>query len=71
MGEKATCMITGDDVFAMLVVGKFFKTFTRKSILDTSANAEMILALSVELREEVDETDETIAKKKPRKRGSF
>jgi predicted lactoylglutathione lyase len=52
--ENATCMIVGDDIFVMLLVEKFFKTFTKKEISDTSKNTEVIVALSVEGRENVD-----------------
>jgi uncharacterized protein len=32
--ENATCMIIGDDIFVMLLVEKFFKTFTKmKSVI--------------------------------------
>ena len=34
--ENATCMIVGENIFAMLLVEKFFKTFTKKEICDTS-----------------------------------
>ncbi|MFL6460961.1 MAG: VOC family protein, partial [Nitrososphaeraceae archaeon] len=30
--ENATCMIIGDDIFVMLLVEKFFKTFTKNEI---------------------------------------
>jgi uncharacterized protein len=53
--ENATCMIVGDDIFVMLLVEKFFKTFTKKEIADTSKNTEVIVALSVEGRENVDQ----------------
>ncbi len=33
--ENATCMIIGDDIFVMLLVEKFFKTFTKNEICDT------------------------------------
>jgi predicted lactoylglutathione lyase len=52
--ENATCMIVGDDIFVMLLVEKLFKTFTKKEISDTSKNTEVIVALSVEGRENVD-----------------
>jgi predicted lactoylglutathione lyase len=51
----ATCMIVGDDIFVMLLVERFFKTFTKKEICDTSKNTEVIVALSVEGREKVDQ----------------
>jgi predicted lactoylglutathione lyase len=47
-------MIVGEDIFVMLLVEKFFQTFTKKEICDTSKNTEMIVALSVESREKVD-----------------
>jgi uncharacterized protein len=53
--ENATCMIIGEDIFVMLLVETFFKTFTRKEICDTSKNTEVIVALSVEGREKVDQ----------------
>jgi uncharacterized protein len=53
--ENATCMIVGDDIFVMLLIEKFFKTFTKKEISDTSKNTEVIVALSVEGRENVDQ----------------
>ncbi len=53
--ENATCMIVGEDIFVMLLVEKFFKTFTKKEICDTSKDTEVIVALSVESREKVDQ----------------
>jgi uncharacterized protein len=53
--ENATCMIVGEDIFVMLLVETFFKTFTKKEICDTSKNTEVIVALSVEGREKVDQ----------------
>ena len=53
--ENATCMIVGEDIFVMLLVEKFFKTFTKMEICDTSKNTEVIVALSVESREKVDQ----------------
>jgi len=53
--ENATCMIIGEDMFIMLLVEKFFKSFTKKDVCDTSKNTEAIVALSVESREKVDQ----------------
>lgn len=53
--ENATCMIIGEDIFIMLLVEKFFKSFTKKDVCDTSRNTEAIVALSVESREKVDQ----------------
>jgi uncharacterized protein len=53
--ENATCMIVGENIFAMLLVEKYFKTFTPKEVCDTSKYAEVLVALSFESRAEVDE----------------
>ena len=53
--KNATCMIVGDDIFVMLLVEKFFKTFTKKEICNTTKDTEVIVALSAESREKVDE----------------
>jgi len=53
--EKATCMIIGPNIFAMLLVEQYFQTFIDKEISDPSKTAEVILTLSAESREQVDE----------------
>jgi predicted lactoylglutathione lyase len=53
--ENATSMIIGDNIFAMLLVEDYFKTFTGKQIADTSTCTESIISLSVDGRAEVDE----------------
>ncbi|MFM2302825.1 MAG: hypothetical protein RLZZ135_228 [Cyanobacteriota bacterium] len=53
--ENATCMIVSENIFVMLLVEKFFKTFTPKEICDTSKSAEVLVALSFESRAAVDE----------------
>ena len=53
--ENATCMIINDNIFVMLLVEKFFKSFTKKEICDTTKDTEVIIALSTESREKVDE----------------
>ena len=52
---NATCMIVADDIFVMLLVEKFFKTFTKKEICDATKNTETILCLSADTKEKVDE----------------
>ena len=46
--ENATCMIISDDIFAMLLVEPYFKTFIEKDVADAHKTAEVILALSAE-----------------------
>ena len=53
--ENATCMIVSEDIYVMLLVEKYFKTFMLKEICDTSKSAEVLVALSFESRAEVDE----------------
>lgn len=53
--KNATCMIISEDIFVMLLVEDFFKTFTKKEICNTLKNIEAIIALSAESREKVDE----------------
>lgn len=53
--EKATCMIIDENIFTMLIVEEYFKTFTNKPLADATKGTEVILALSSESREKVDE----------------
>ncbi len=53
--ENATCLIVGEETFVMLLVEKFFKTFTKKEICDTAKYTETIVALSAESRNKVDQ----------------
>lgn len=53
--ENATCMIIGEDIFVMLLVESFFKTFTKKDVADATKTTEAIVALGVESRARVDE----------------
>jgi uncharacterized protein len=53
--ETATCMIIGEDIFVMLLTKEKFKTFTPKEIIDATKGTEVLVALSFESRERVDE----------------
>jgi predicted lactoylglutathione lyase len=52
--ENATCMVIAEDIYAMLLVEKFFKTFTPKPVADARQTTEAIVALSLDSREAVD-----------------
>lgn len=52
---QASCLILGENVFAMLLVEGFFKTFTDKSICDATKSTEVLVCLSCESRARVDE----------------
>jgi hypothetical protein len=53
--EDATSMIIGDDIYVMLLVEKFFKTFIPTDIADTSKSTEAIICLSADNKAAVDE----------------
>jgi predicted lactoylglutathione lyase len=57
--ESGTCMIVGEDIFVMLLVEKFFKTFIPKGMADSETSNEAILAIMLESREKVDEMVKT------------
>jgi uncharacterized protein len=53
--DKAACMIINGDAFVMLLGERFFKTFTKREVCDTSRQTEALLAISCGSRAEVDE----------------
>ena len=58
--ENATCMIIGKNIYAMLLVEKFFKTFIpNKNISDAKKDTEVLVTLSTKSRTEVDKMVET------------
>lgn len=52
--ENAACMIISEDNYAMLLVESFFKTFTKKEIVNAKKSTEVLVALSSESKESVD-----------------
>lgn len=60
--ENATCMIISENIFAMLLVEPYFKSFTGREICDMTKCNEVLLALSVESKDKVNEMlDKVIA----------
>ena len=54
--EKAACVVISDTIFAMILKEEFFKTFIpNKEIADATKTTEVLMALSVENKAEVDE----------------
>ena len=53
--ETATCMIVGEDIYVMLLTHAKFKTFTPKAICDATKSTEVLVCLSSESREQVNE----------------
>ena len=53
--KTATCMIVSEENFVMLLTHDKFKAFTPKEICDATKSSEVLIALSLENREKVDE----------------
>ena len=61
--EKAASLVISENIYAMLITEPFFKTFIPNTeIADTSKAKEVLVALSVDSRQQVDElADKAIA----------
>jgi len=60
--ETASCMIIGEDIYAMLLTHAKFKQFTPKAICDSTKSTEVLVALSCDSRADVDKiADKAIA----------
>lgn len=53
--DNAACVVISDSIYVMLLVKKFFKTFVKKEIADSSKQTEAIIALSATSKSQVDE----------------
>ncbi len=53
--ENAASMKINDTAYVMLLTEPFFLSFTTKSLTDTSKDTEVMLAISLENKEKVDE----------------
>ncbi len=53
--QNAACMILGENIYAMLLVEKFFKTFTMKEVCTAKKNTGVLLSLSVANKDMVDD----------------
>ena len=52
--ENATCMIVDENIFVMLLVEPYFKTFIKKELCDARRSTEVIVCLSADSRDAVD-----------------
>lgn len=58
--EKAACLVISDTIYAMLLTEPFFKGFTPDhDISDTSKTKEVLIALSADSKEKLDELVDT------------
>src|SRR5512145_265938 len=53
--ETATCMIVSDDIFVMLLTHDKFQTLTPNEICDATKSTEVLVCLSSDSREKVDD----------------
>ena len=53
--ETAACMVISDDIYAMLLTHDKFREFTPNAIVDATEGTEVLLSLTAESREQVDE----------------
>lgn len=53
--ETATCMIVSEDIFVMLLTHAKFKTFTPKAICDATKSTEVLVCLTAESRDHVND----------------
>jgi uncharacterized protein len=51
--DKATCIVVSDNVFVVLLMESYFKTFTRKELCDSTKATEVLIALDTDSRDEV------------------
>src|SRR5215831_4305814 len=54
--ETAACMVIAEDIFVMLLTEAKFKGFTPNAICDARKGTEVLVALSCDTRDHVDET---------------
>jgi len=52
--DKAACMIIGENIYSMLLLEKFFKSFTKKKVADAKKTTEVLIAIDVKGRKDVD-----------------
>ncbi|MFD5793995.1 VOC family protein [Streptomyces diastatochromogenes] len=60
--EDCACVVISDTIIAMLLSKQHYATFTKKEIVDSTTSSEVLVCLSAESREKVDElVDQAIA----------
>lgn len=53
--DDCACVVISDTIIAMLLGKQRYSDFTKKEIVDSTKNSEVLLCLSAESREKVDE----------------
>jgi hypothetical protein len=57
--DTAACMVVSDTIFVMLLTEPKFKSFAPKPIADATKSTEVLIALSFDSRQQVDEVVRT------------
>jgi len=57
--DTAACMVISDDIYSMLLTEKKFGEFTKKAIADATKTTEVLTALTVDSKAEVDRLVDT------------
>ena len=53
--DKGACVVISENIYVMILVKEFYQTFTEKQICDSTTTSEVLISLSMESREKVDE----------------
>lgn len=53
--EKGTCLVIEENINVMLLVEDFYQTFTHKEICNTATTSEVLISISLETPDKVDE----------------
>jgi len=53
--DKATCMIIGENIYAMLLVEEFFESFSVRPICNAKEHTEVLICISLDSRKAVDD----------------
>ncbi len=53
--DNAACLVLGENIFAMLLKEEFFKTFIKKELVNAETHTEVLNAIEIHNKPEVDE----------------
>jgi predicted lactoylglutathione lyase len=54
--DKGACMVISENIFVMLLVNDYFRSFSNKAICNTQQENEVLIALDCNSRSEVEDT---------------
>ena len=53
--DNAACLVLGENIYSMLLQENYFKTFTKKPVVDATKATEVLIAIDAGSKAEVDE----------------